>query len=115
MRYSIQIILPISLVTFAVFLSSDISILEAKVACDQSNREDNIWGVWLKSPSIDCLPSKTKFGVSFSTIFLKILATANGSTSISPTSTWIALSAPNANDLFKTSWLSFGPIETETI
>ena len=61
-------------------LSPSITSLEAKVPCGQPSSAASIWPVWLQSSSIACLPMMTRPGFSASTMPLRILATASGST-----------------------------------
>ncbi|EEQ40022.1 conserved hypothetical protein [Clavispora lusitaniae ATCC 42720] len=106
---------PPSTSSVTLILSPLISTLDAFVAWGQFNKPAKICPVWLASSSIDCLPKITKLEPSLSTTFCNILATVKGSTSASPTSTKVVVSAPLARAVLKISCDFVGPMETAWI
>ena len=82
--------------------------------CGQPVSAASIWPVWLQSSSIACLPMMTRPGFSASTMALRILATASGSTGPS-TFTRMPRSAPMASAVRMVSAACCGPIETAMI
>mmetsp|Transcript_23691 Transcript_23691/g.54621 ORF Transcript_23691/g.54621 Transcript_23691/m.54621 type:complete len:241 (-) Transcript_23691:65-787(-) len=91
---------------------------EAMVACGQPSMAASMGPVCAQSPSIDCLPSRTTSGASFSTISFSSFATASGWSSWSrrmSVVTWMPRSAPMARAVLICSCAFFGPTDTATI
>mmetsp|Transcript_22629 Transcript_22629/g.76017 ORF Transcript_22629/g.76017 Transcript_22629/m.76017 type:complete len:274 (-) Transcript_22629:58-879(-) len=87
---------------------------EANVAWGQPSMVDSIWPVWLKSPSMACLPRITKSGDSRSQIALKSLATWSGMSPSESCVTCTPRSAPMASATRMVSCACCGPMETAT-